>query len=156
MEMPKPTDAHRKLAILLGQWTAQEQMFPSPCDPNGGTATGHAENRWAVDGFVMTHDYVQERDGVPTFHGLGVFSYDGAENVYVLHWWDSMGMAPNVFKGPWVGDALSLVCPMQDGQGQCRIVWEFKSEGHYNFKMELTGEKGEWVTSMVGDYVRES
>jgi hypothetical protein len=40
MEMPKPSDGHRRLERLAGRWEGEEKMEPSPWDPQGGTALG--------------------------------------------------------------------------------------------------------------------
>ena len=98
MEMPNPTEAHRKLNALVGRWSGQEKMCPSPWDPKGSTAVGRCDNRLSVDGFVIQHDYEQERNGSVSFRGHGVLSYDSAAKAYLLHWWDSMGVAVNVFR----------------------------------------------------------
>ena len=84
MEMPKPTEAHRKLHALAGHWIGQETIPPCPWDPKGGTAVGHCDNRVGVDGFLLTHDYEQERDGRINFRGHGVFTFDAAQKCYVL------------------------------------------------------------------------
>ena len=52
MEMPKPTDVHKKLERLAGKWKGEEKMYPSPWDPNGGIAVGRVNNRPALDGFI--------------------------------------------------------------------------------------------------------
>src|SRR5689334_22163707 len=92
MEMPKPTDAHKKLNWLTGNWAGEEKMFPSPWDPKGGMAKARIHNRSAIDGFNVVQDYEQEHGGAVNFRGHGVFSYDANQKCYVLHWWDSMGM----------------------------------------------------------------
>jgi|GEM_PF-3960233 len=80
MQMPKPTDAHRKLEKLAGSWHGEEQISPSPLDPVGGKAFGRLTNRLALDGFVVLQDYEQERDGVVNFRGHGVFGWDAAQS----------------------------------------------------------------------------
>ena len=154
MEMPKPTEAHRKLAALAGRWKGQEKMFPSPWDPKGGMAVGHCDNRLTVDGFLIAHDYAQERNGAVNFHGHGVFSYDAGEKCYVLHWWDSMGIPPNVFKGDFEGGTLRLLC--RNVQGTSRGTWEFPDANHYRFRMEVSPDGQQWMTMIEGDYTRES
>ena len=66
MEMPRPTQEHRKLEQLVGAWTSKEKLHPSPWDPKGGTATGHIRSRVALGGFAVTGDYEQKRDGNTT------------------------------------------------------------------------------------------
>lgn len=154
LEMPKPTEAHRKLAGLAGNWTGKEILSPSPWDPNGGTATGRCQNRMAADGFVLVHDYEQVRNGTAGFHGHGVFSYDGNEKCYTLHWWDSMGMGINVFKGQLEGKTLQLICKLP--QGATRGTWVFADENHYLFLMEVSPDGVKWMKMIEGDYTREN
>jgi Protein of unknown function (DUF1579) len=154
MEMPKPSEAHRKLAALAGHWTGQETIPPCPWDPKGGVAVGRCNNRLSIDGFILVQDYEQERDGAVNFRGHGVFAYDAAAPCYTLHWWDSMGVAPNVFKGDFKGNTLQMGC--LDGQGHSRAAWELRDATHYFFRMEMSQDGQQWMTLMEGNYTRES
>jgi len=153
MEMPKPTEAHRKLDALAGSWIGKETIPPCPWDPAGGTATGRCENRVSVAGFLLVHDYEQERNGAITFRGHGVFTFDATEKCHVLHWWDSMGVAPNVFKGNFNGSELQMVCV--DSQGHSRVTWNLPGGPTYRFKMEMSQDGQQWMTLMEGDYTRQ-
>ncbi len=62
MEMPKPTEAHRRLHAFLGEWEGEEKLSPSPWGP-GGTAHGRSICRLDLDGFFVIQDYVEEKDG---------------------------------------------------------------------------------------------
>ena len=150
MEMPKPTEAHRRLGSLAGRWIGPETIPPCQWDPKGGTAIGRCDNHVAVDGFIVTHTYEQERDGKVNFRGHGVFSYDAREKCYLLHWWDSMGVAVNTFKGNFSGSTLQMVC--HDSQGHSRTTWEFPDASHYRFRMEMSQNGQHWTTLMEGDY----
>lgn len=152
MEMPKPTEAHRKLEKLAGEWSGEEKLHPSPWDPKGGPATGRAHNRVALDGFAVIHDYEQERGGAITFRGHGVFSYDAGKKEYVMHWWDSMGMPPNEFRGTWQGDVLTVTAP--GSQGHSRAVWDLSEKGVYRFQMDVSQDGKQWMTFMEGRYTR--
>lgn len=99
MEMPKPADAHRKLERVVGRWTGEEKLFPSPWDPKGGTASSRVENRLALDGFAIVQDYEQERNGKICFRGHGVLRWEAQQQCYEMYWFDSMGMPPNIFRG---------------------------------------------------------
>ena len=153
MEMPKPTAAHAKLNAFVGRWTGKEIIPPCPWDPKGGDAIGRCDNRSSVDGFVVLHDYEQERNGAVNFRGHGVFSYDTSAKCYVLHWWDSMGVAPNVFKGDFDGNTLKMLC--RDGQGHSRTTTEFSDSNHYRFRMEMSQDGRQWMTMMEGNYTRQ-
>lgn len=154
MPMPKPTEAHHKLARFAGRWIGNEKLSPSPWDPKGGTAVGKCDNKIATDGFVLVHDYSQERGGTVNFRGHGVFSYDGGEKCYNLHWWDSMGFGINVFKGQLEGNTLKMLCGLP--QGSTRGIWEFLGDGHYRFLMEVSPDGQQWMTMIEGDYSRTS
>jgi len=153
MEMPKPGESHQKFSLLAGRWTGQERISPSPWDPKGGTATGRSNNRIALDGFVLLHDYEQERNGAVTFRGHGVLSYDGQGQCYRMHWWDSMGSPGHEYKGGFEGSVLKMTS--QGPQGHSRVIWDFSQTGGYRFKMEYSRDGQQWHTFMEGDYNRE-
>jgi hypothetical protein len=152
MEMPKPTEAHKRMAKLAGKWKGKEHMYPSPWDPAGGPAIGTCENRMALDGFALLHDYAQERNGVVNFTGHGVLTYNAQEQCYVMHWWDSMGFGANVYKGNFSGDTLVMTHSMPHGQG--RVSWKFPDDRSYQFRMEMSQDGKQWHPAMDGDYVR--
>ena len=154
MEMPKPTEAHARLNFLTGRWTGTETIPPCPWDPKGGTAIGRCDNRLAVDGFLVVHDYEQERNGAINFRGHGVFTYDTAAKSYLLYWWDSLGVAANVFKGDFEGSTLKMNC--HDSQGHSRVTWVSLAPGRYRFLMEMSQDGQQWMTLMDGEYTREA
>jgi hypothetical protein len=152
MEMPKPTDAHRKLHRLAGVWEAEEKMYPSPWDPKGGTARGRVDNRIALEGFAVVQDYEQRMGSSVGFRGHGVFTWDPALKSYVLYWFDSMGMGQNIFQGSFDGNVLTLA--MQSPQGHTRASWEITTERTYSYRMEVSGDGMQWQPMMEGKYSR--
>lgn len=151
MDMPKPGEAHKKLAAFLGEWSGTETMHPSPWDPKGGTAAARVVNRAIVDGFAVVQDYEQRRGGKVNFRGHGVIWYDAAKQQYVMHWVDSMGGTNNEYRGTFEGDQLKLGAPMPQG-GQARTVWDFSTPGAYAFAMEISPDGQNWAPSMTGTY----
>ncbi len=152
MEMPKPGKAHELLKKLAGSWHGDETMHPSQWDPKGGTAQGKINNRLALGGFAMVQDYEQIRDGKTTFEGHGVLSWDGRAREYIMHWWDSMGMPVNEFRGRLAGDKLTLID--RSPQMQHRTVWEITGDSSYSFTMEMSPDGERWTTLMTGTYGR--
>lgn len=73
---------------------------------------GRVRKRLALDGFAVVQDYEQERNGSVNYRGHGIFIYDAAQECYVLHWLDSLGMPPNEFRGGFEGDVLTLTGQM--------------------------------------------
>ena len=153
MEMPKPTAAHRQLEKMVGRWTGEEKLFPSPWDPQGGTAIARLENRFALDGFAVVQDYEQERDGKINFRGHGVIRWDATQQCYEMYWFDSMGMPPNVFRGNFDGEVLTLIG--KDLQGHSRTVFDLNKKTQYTFRMEVSPDGNQWFTFMEGNYTRE-
>jgi uncharacterized protein YodC (DUF2158 family) len=153
MEMPKPTSHHRKLELMVGRWRGTETMHPSQWDPKGGTATGRNDTRMALDGFAAISDYQQERDGAITFKGHGVMTYDPQAACYVLHWFDSMGSPPEVFKGMFDGDVLTVA---HGGPGMhARLVYDLSRAGSLLSRMDMSQDGARWATLFEAEYRRE-
>ncbi len=153
MEMPTPGAAHFKLERLVGNWRGEERVHPSPWDPKGGDAVGRVQNRMALGGFVLIHDYEQELQGKIALTGHAVLRWNAAAERYVLLWFDSMGMPPTEFYGDLEEDVLTLVS--QGPQGWIRAVWDFGEEDRYSYLMEASPAGEEWEPLMEGEYLRE-
>lgn len=152
MTIPKVTEAHRRLERLVGAWSGEERLYPSPFDPLGGAATGRVRNRLVLDGFAVVQDYEQERDGGINFRGHGVFRWDPEERSYTLHWFDSLGLPPSEFRGGFEGDVLTLV--NAGPQGVTRAVFELGQDS-YTYRMQVSPDGTNWFPFMEGTYSRE-
>ena len=155
MEMPKPGDAHKKLAALVGEWTGDETLHPSPWDPSGGGARAQVTNRWIADGFAVLQEYEQSRDGQVTFRGHGVFWFDPRTEEYVMHWWDSMGGTAGEYRGRFDGDRLVLGAAMPQG-GHSRTSWLLTGPDAHDFLMEVSPDGEAWMPAMEGQYQRRA
>lgn len=151
MEMPKLTAFHRKLERLAGRWEGTETMFPSHWDPKGGTAQGVNDSRLALGGFAMINDYEQRRDGKVTFSGHGVMTYQPSESCYVLFWFDSLGSPPEVFKGNFEGDVLTVA---HGGQMHVRLTYDLSRKGILGSSMEMSQDGKAWNKLFECDYAR--
>lgn len=153
MEMPKPGEAHKRLAAFVGEWAGPETMYPAPWDPVGGKANAKVVNRWILDGFAVVQEYEQRRGSKVTFRGHGVIWFDPAKQEYVMNWWDSMGGTGGQYRGAFDGNFLRLGSPMPQG-GHSRTSWEFGTPGAYSFNMEISGDGHTWQPAMAGSYTR--
>ena len=100
------------------------------------------QNLLEDDGFAVTTDYVQTVNGEETFWGHGVYSYDAREDIYRFHWFDRMGMGPQVFSGQWEGDVLTMesVGPM----GNVRMTDDYSRPGQLDSRVDLSEDGVEW------------
>jgi hypothetical protein len=151
MQMPKPSEEHRRLHMLVGNWSGEEKLSPSPWGP-GGLARGRSSCRLDLDGFFVIQDYVEEKDGRETYRGHGIFGYDERAKEYCWYWIDSMGSVPAApSRGRWEGDTLTFHSTSPQGQG--RYVFRFEGQSKYHFRIENSFDGGKtFVTFMEGTY----
>ena len=156
MEMPKPTEHHRRLEAFVGSWRGEEKLSPTEWDPVGGTAVGTFRYRLDLDGFFLLSDYTQSRGATPNFRGHGVYGWDDQAQHYTMYWFDSMGGSGpvNIPKGRWEGNALIFEGSMQAPGWASRYVHRLE-DGLYHFRLELTRDGSEWKTMLEGHYTRE-
>jgi len=152
MEMPKPAPGHMRLQKLEGHWEGEEIMHPSQWDPKGGTAVGRTRSRLALNGFALISDYEQERGGVITFTGHGVWSFESKTELYALHWFDCMGSPPEVFTGRFDGESIIMA---HGGPGMhARMTYDLADPRSMLSKMEMSFDGVAWNTLFEGRYTR--
>lgn len=154
MEMPKPSEAHRKLARLAGSWSGEEELFPSDWDPKGGTAHGRTKARVALGDFAVVSDYEQRRDGQVVFTGHGVWTVDPHDEGHecVLYWFDSIGMGLEIFRGGWNGDVLTVAS--RSPMGHARLTYDLSEDGVLRNRMEMSADGEHWKPMFAGVYRR--
>lgn len=152
-QMPTPTDEHRKLHVLAGEWVGEEKLSPSPWGP-GGAAVGRFSARVALDGFFVLQDYQEEKDGRVAFRGHAILGWDAQERTYTWYWIDTMGFVPaQPSRGHWAGDALTLQTTTP--RGMARHTFRFPDEGTFQLRIENSFDGGaNWRTFMEGTYRR--
>ncbi len=152
MYMPQPSTGHLLFENLAGSWEGAETMHPSQWDPQGGVAVGKNKHRLSLGGFALISDYEQERGGVITFTGHGVYTYDPKEDQYTLHWFDCMGSPPEVFAGAVKNDVLTLA---HGGPGMhARMTYDFSAPGTLKGMMEMSPDGNEWKVLFEAEYKR--
>lgn len=152
MDMPKPSPEHLQLEKLAGSWEGEETMHPSQWDPKGGSATGRTTSRLALSGFALITDYEQERDGVVTYAGHGVYTFDPGEERYTLNWFDSMGSPPEIFVGRFEDEILTVA---HGGPGMhARLTHDLTDPENLLSKMEMSEDGATWNTLFDGSYRR--
>jgi hypothetical protein len=151
MDMPKPTDAHRQLEKLAGSWVGDETIYPSPMDPQGGTATSRMTAKVVVDGFALVSDYHQERGGVVTYRGHGIFTYEPQSSEYVMYWVDSIGSPGETFRGRLDGSMLALTS--RGPMGSFRLSYDLGTPGRLKSRMEMSQDGMNWQPFFDSSFV---
>ena len=152
MDMPKPTPGHEKLKKLEGTWVGEETMHPCEWHPGGGVAFGRTTNRVELSGFAVIGDYEQSKNGVTTFTGHCVYTYDPERDLYTMHWFDCVGSPPEVFTGGFDGDVLTLA---HGGPGpHARMTYDHSDPQFMVGKMEMSSDGNEWKTVFEARYTR--
>jgi len=154
MDMPKPTEAHKKLELLLGTYEGEEIMHPSPWSPAGHKADGKVVNRPALEGFNVIQEYEQRTQGNLTFAGHGVFEWNPKESCYIMSWWDTFGGIGSQHKGQFDGKVLTLTS--KNEMGHSRAIFDLRETGFYSFKMDMSQDGKNWTTLMEGKYRKTS
>ena len=79
------------------------------------------------------------------------------EQCCVLYWFDCMGQPPNLFKGNFEGDVLTLVSDecTEGGPRFSRLVYDLTVPGELKSKMEVSQDGESWELFMEAGYTRE-
>lgn len=153
--MRQPTEAHKKLEKLAGDWTGDEKVYPSRYG-SGGTFVGRYRHELDLGGFFVLQDYVEERDGQPVFHGHGVLGYDDKKKLYSWHWFDATGFvqsAPSY--GRFEGDKLSFEGRNDEGKLTNRSEFRFLGPDAFTLRLEYTEDGGStWSKFMEAELHR--
>ncbi len=152
MDMPQLSPGHKRFQELAGKWEGKETMYPSHWDPNGGTCKGRNMNTVALGGFALVSDYEQQRDGVVTFRGHGVYTYDPQTGLYSLYWVDSIGSHPELFTGNFEGKVLTLGHDRQPMQ--VRLVYDLSKPNLMASSMEMSQDGEKWQKLFDAEYAK--
>lgn len=155
MEMPKPTDHHKKLEALGGKWRGKEKIHPTPWDQVGGDAEGEATAKMALDGFCLIMDYTQRRAGKSSYLGHGVYGWDNKTSKYTMYWFDTVCGSPIMEPclGTWEGNTLSFLNKGENGWG--RYTYQFESATKYRFTIEMSQDQKTWTPFITSEFLRE-
>ena len=159
MMKPEITEKQRLFIERTGTWVGEEQMAPSEHAPDGMNAQGRSESRLAAGGFALVADYSQSMNKQVMFRGLSVTAWDPSEECYVLHWFDSMGSPPHIFKGQLEGDPkrgkLVLEGPAPGG-GKQRLISEYPDPNTMLATAEMSKDGETWTKTMEATYKRQA
>ncbi|MFN0118204.1 MAG: DUF1579 domain-containing protein [Elusimicrobiota bacterium] len=124
MKHGSPSENHKMLEPLIGNWTAEVKGW---MEPNGKVeeSKGLAKNWWVLGGRFVQEEFKGDWAGQP-FEGMGLIGYDNIRGQYESIWLDNFMTGMMKFSGKY--DATTKT---------------FSSDG--DFSCPMTGEKNKWA-----------
>jgi hypothetical protein len=153
MQTLTPGPQHGKLALLTGEWTGDEQIFPNPWGP-----AGPARGRWSFNldpsGFNLIHRFNEQRLSGYSFHAHGVLTVDPATEEIIWFWFDSYGFPPlSPARGKWSGTTLTL--EKQTPRGVSRSIFDLRSDQFLYSVHSRQTDQADFFPVMEGTFVRQ-
>jgi hypothetical protein len=153
MEMPQPSETHKNLARLAGDWSGEEKIFPSQWSPEGASAEAVHVARVSLNGFVVVEDYEQKSGGETTFSGHGVWTVDSESGDCLLYWFDCLGTGMELFCGSWEGDVMTLLS--HGPSGHFRLTYDLTDPEIIRTGMETSHDGEQWTPMMEGAFTQK-
>ena len=148
-QMPQPAPELKKLDYMVGTWSWEGDLKPSPFGP-GGKITGTDHMEWMQGGFFLVlHSKMKGAWGDGS--SLAVMGYDPDEKVYTYQEFNSRG-EHELSKGTVDGDTWSWNSDENVGGKKMKGRYSMKilSPTTYSFKFELSPDGTDWNTVMDG------
>ena len=121
MKAGTPTDPHKKMASMDGEWVVTGKSWMGP-DKTPIEFTGTAKNRMLFDGRYQVQEFDSAFMGMP-FQGFGLNGYDNMTKEYVSIWTDSMSTCVMVMRGKDDGKGVvSMSGEFVDGMGRTQTM----------------------------------
>ncbi len=158
-ETPVPTEQHKWLDQLVGEWeTSSEATFAPGMPP---LKCEGKETVRKLGGFFTVSEHVGNFTGTE-FTGVMTLGYDAEQKKYIGTWVDSMTNHMWHYVGTMddAGKVLTLEAegpnPLAAGKKtKFRDVIEIKSKDHKVMTSSMLGEDGKWVEFMTANYKRK-
>ena len=136
-KQPKPTAAHKRLEVFIGDWHAEGTSYgdrQDAADPRaaGVPWTSDESYEWLPGNLFVLHRW-EALAG--EFKGAEIMGYDEAEGGYFTRMFDNAGHHPD-YRASVDGDVWSFTeaqtratVTVQDGGGKMTFHWEWKKGG---------------------------
>lgn len=157
MQAATPGDAHKKLDVFAGKWTAKISMWMAPgMDPMVSEAG--LEAKWVMGGRYLEQRLSGTFMGMP-FEGLGHTGYDNLKKQYWGTWMDNFSTGMSLSTGSGDGKnwtlAGSMPDPMtgKDASVENRII--VADADHHTMELWMPGPDGKLFKTMEAAYTRK-
>lgn len=152
MNLPAPTEFHRKLLNFVGDWGGEEELHDDTQWAVRGSLAGRSTVRVALDGLAVVADYEQSRNGRVTFRGHGLVTYDTEKASYVLHWFGRTGGRILTLNGDFSGEVLTLAMALPPNH--FRLSCDLVDTGQLQSRLERSDDGENWRLLFQGTYRR--
>lgn len=134
-----PSETHKWLATLDGEWDADITMWMDPSQPpikSKGTTT----NKMIMDGRYQHSEHIGEFNGMP-FQGQNLVAYDNAKKKFISTWIDTMGTGVMILEGTYDDKTKTMklsgtmVDPVSGSDLNVKEVVTYTSEDSHKFEM---------------------
>ena len=134
-----PTEMHKWLATLDGEWDADITMWMDPSQPptkSKGTTT----NKMIMDGRYQHSENNGEFAGMP-FYGQSIVAFDNAKKKFISTWIDTMGTGVMILEGTYDSKTKTMslsgtmVDPISGADMNVKEVITYISEDTHKFEM---------------------
>ncbi len=157
--MMAPSDAHKVLEPLAGQWIYKSKFWMSP-DGKVEESSGTSDNEMIYGGRFLK----QITKGVwmgESFEGLGYTGYDNIKGEYETVWVDSMATGMMKIAGSYDAASKTLnqsganSCPMTGNKAMpLRSEWKIVDNDHNVYSSYMTGPDGKEAKGMEIEFTR--
>ena len=155
-----PSEGHKALGSLTGNWTYTAQWWMSPEAPPQ-SMTGVAINTLIFGGRFLKQEVRGQGEGQPPFEGMGFTGYDNIRKEYQSVWFDSMMTGMMVGAGQFDAATRTLTdqgdfsCPVTgESQRWFRTAWTVVDPNHTMYESYSRTPEGREFKSLEIHYTR--
>jgi hypothetical protein len=156
---PFPTEQHRRLDDLVGQWDVTTRYTLGPGQEREGSAT--CEVKWILDGHVLQEEYHSQMQGRP-FVVLQYLGYDAAQKRFFEIKFDNMdtGVLHNQGTISDNGKVITQTGERNDPRtgktSKIRTVTTIVDRDHFTIEWFLPDDEGHEQRMVLLDHTRKA
>jgi hypothetical protein len=134
---------------MAGTFESEDQIHPTPWNPQGGTASTRSTGRMELDHSFLIQDTEQHDNGVIVYRTHAVLGWDAYHQLFTKHVF-SGDHGSSWGSGDWDGERLIFDNTIRT---QYRYIYTFPRDG-YRFVIETRVGDGIWHPYLTSLYHR--
>ncbi|MDQ6801587.1 MAG: DUF1579 domain-containing protein [Acidobacteriota bacterium] len=159
MKAAAPGEMHKKLAGMVGKWSATVKMYAQPGAP-AQVSNGTSENKMVLGGRWVQETFNGSFMGMP-FSGIGYTGYDNMKKQYVGTWMDTM--STSMMQSAGTADASgktfefnsTMDDPMTGKSVAMKSTVTVADNNHHTMEMWAPAPDGKMFKMMEINYTRK-